>query len=250
MQQSPYGQQGMGPPATIPMTAVTRQMQGLGLGPPPSQFGHHWYARYLSQIDQATLMQLNQWFQQVDKDHSGSISPSELGKMVIPGQGGWGGKPLGISNARKLIKLVDRDHSGTCDFYEYAALFGFVNQMQMAFWNADTDRSGKLDAREIHGALQQAGFMLSFRSVQVVFKKFASGGFMGVGAGLDFVTFMLMCADIAHNRSLFEMADRDRDGKISFDELLEISAALTASSKSSTSKTANRRNKQGDCQQQ
>jgi Ca2+-binding EF-hand superfamily protein len=46
------------------------------------------------------------------------------------------------------------------DFYEYAAMHKFLASLQAAFFAADRDRSGTIDAREIHNALAAAGFQV------------------------------------------------------------------------------------------
>jgi peflin len=176
----------------------------------------------------------------VDTDRSGSISARELAQMKMPGQGRFGGRPIGYETARQLLQLFDRDRGGTLDFYEYSALHGFLNSMQQAFYLGDRDRGGTLDANEVYAAVKQAGFDLSQQSLQAYFYKFAGrpmgygaygqqAAMMGMqhpGAGLhlDFLGFMKMAASIALAKSRFEWVDADRDGKIDLNEMLVIMA--------------------------
>jgi hypothetical protein len=50
------------------------------------------------------------------------------------------------------------------DFYEYAAMHKFLASLQAAFFAADRDRSGTIDAREIHNALAAAGFQVPYQA--------------------------------------------------------------------------------------
>eukprot|EP01130_Rhizamoeba_saxonica_P002990 TRINITY_DN1304_c0_g1_i1.p1 TRINITY_DN1304_c0_g1~~TRINITY_DN1304_c0_g1_i1.p1 ORF type:complete len:156 (+),score=22.96 TRINITY_DN1304_c0_g1_i1:291-758(+) len=124
----------------------------------------------------------------------------------------FSGVPLGLEVAGKLVKVFDKDHSGTIDFYEYATLHQFMNVMQNAFFSADRDRSGFLDYIEIHGALVAAGFQLSLPTVQAVVQKFDA-----YGRGIGFHQFLLLTAHLAHCRSIFEWNDMGRSGMIHLD---------------------------------
>jgi Ca2+-binding EF-hand superfamily protein len=66
-----------------------------------------WYATYYNQIAQSELQKLQAWFASVDADRSGSITAYELQKVT------FGGFPLGLDNSIKLVKVFDKDRSGT-----------------------------------------------------------------------------------------------------------------------------------------
>merc|ERR1712137_14774 len=178
---------------------------------------NNWYAQYYNQIQQAEMQKLQAWFATVDTDRSGSITATELQRVT------FGGYTLGLDNAIKLVKVFDKDRSGTIDFYEYASLHQFITLMQSAFTQADHDRNGALDAREIHTALGKSGFTIGFQPTQLFFAKVAQGGHT-----INFPQFLRMGADIALLKSKFEWADTDRDGMIhiNFGQLLEICADL------------------------
>merc|ERR1712137_1070474 len=78
-----------------------------------AQAQNAWYAQYYNQIQQAEMNKLRAWFASVDSDRSGSISHVELARLT------FGGFPLGLDIAIKLVKVFDRDRSGTIEFYEY-----------------------------------------------------------------------------------------------------------------------------------
>lgn len=150
----------------------------------------------------------------VDRDRSGSISADELQGLA------FGGRPLGYDSAVKIIKVFDRDYSGTIDFYEYASLHKFITSMQQSFVQADTDRNGVLDSREIAYALQVAGFSLSPRAVQALYHRHDKGRNQGV----SFPMFLDIAADIALLKTQFEWLDTDRDGlvTVNLDQLIQM----------------------------
>ncbi len=132
------------------------------------------------------MQEYQQWFNAVDKDRSGSISAQEL--MLLA----FGGKPLGLETAKKLISVFDRDKSATIDINEYAVLHKFLTAMQNAFFAADKDRNGTLDAQEIYTAVVSAGFTLQFNALQAFYRKYTVGK-----PGMDFVSFISMITTIA-----------------------------------------------------
>jgi Ca2+-binding EF-hand superfamily protein len=93
-----------------------------------------------------------------------------------------------------------------------------------AFSSADRDRSGTVDAQEIHQALTTAGFQLSMNSLQALTQKFSQPG----GRGVDIANFLFICAHLGHLRSIFEWNDSDRDGKITltYDSMTHIGTEI------------------------
>lgn len=106
------------------------------------------------------MQTLQHWFHSVDRDRSGSISAVELGQVQ------FNQRPIGVAVSKKLIRIFDRDNNGEIDFQEYAALHMFLMAMQSAFFAADRDRSGYIDANEMFQAVTGAGFQLSFGTIQ------------------------------------------------------------------------------------
>jgi len=65
------------------------------------------YSQYYQRASQMDAMECQQWFAAVDRDRSGSITPQELQNLS------FGGRPLGYQIALKLVKVFDRDRSGS-----------------------------------------------------------------------------------------------------------------------------------------
>jgi len=133
---------------------------------------------------------------------------------------------IGIGVANKLIRVFDKDGSGNIDFRGYCALHQFLNAMQTAFFGADRDRSGFIDANEMFAAVSGAGFQLSLPTIQALAAKFAIPG-----RGVDFPNYLFMCAHLAHLRSIFEWNDTDRDGRVTltYDSLAHIGTDILPS---------------------
>jgi Ca2+-binding EF-hand superfamily protein len=84
----------------------------------------------------------------VDTDGSGAISATELASL------NFGGKPIGLETARRLIRIFDRDRNGEIDFQEYCSLHSFLGRVYSSFLTADADKSLRLDPPEILTAMQ------------------------------------------------------------------------------------------------
>lgn len=191
----------------------------VGPPPPSDTFNNAWYADYYKRVDQNQMHTLWLWFQQVDRDRSGSISASELATMKFPGQTGpLAGKPIGSVNAKKAISLFDKDKSQSVDFHEFAAFFQFSFQLQNAFYQGDRDRSGQLDEREVWNALDFAGFKVDYIAAQAYFKKMKGPRGMSIQ---QFVTLGFTMAEVKHQ---FIKYDKNKDGKLSLDEVYQITA--------------------------
>jgi len=174
-----------------------------------------WYATYYNQVasNPQIMGQVQAWFRAIDRDGSGQVSANELAGIQ------FNQRPIGMVVAQKLVKVFDKDMSGEIDFKEYAALHQFLTTMQNVFFQADEDRSGTIDAREIFSALTGAGFQLSFPTITACVNKFDT-----TRRGLDFPTFLYLCAHLAHLRSIFEWNDPQNTGRISltYDNLCHI----------------------------
>jgi len=80
-----------------------------------------------------------------------------------------------------------------------------------------------LDAREIHSALQAAGFQLNAQAGNALYHRYNK-----LNTGIKFASFLEIAADVALLRVAFDHSDHDRDGVVSlrFDELLSIVSTI------------------------
>lgn len=69
------------------------------------------------------------------------------------------------------LGIFDRDHSGTINFQEFQQLWQYINQWKGAFDRYDQDRSGAIEAHELHRAFAEMGFNVSANFVSLVVTK-------------------------------------------------------------------------------
>jgi len=183
---------------------------------PPTNFRNSWYSSYYTSMNPQELQAVQAWFTSVDQDRSGTISANEVASIT------FNGAPLGWEVGTKLVKTFDKDRSGNINFFEYAAMHKFLTSLQAAFFTGDRDRSGRLDAREIHTALGTAGLPSPPQVVGLFAAKYDRG------YGVTFQEFLLICASMAQVRSLFAWRDPQKTGRVSLslDEMLEVVAQL------------------------
>lgn len=72
--------------------------------------------------------------------------------------------------------------------------------MQNAFFSIDVQRRGVLAPAQIFQAITASGFQVSMPTIQAMAKKFDPQN-----AGINFSTYLFMCAHLAHARSIFEV---------------------------------------------
>eukprot|EP01127_Copromyxa_protea_P015741 TRINITY_DN4579_c2_g1_i1.p1 TRINITY_DN4579_c2_g1~~TRINITY_DN4579_c2_g1_i1.p1 ORF type:complete len:262 (+),score=38.40 TRINITY_DN4579_c2_g1_i1:157-942(+) len=223
-QAGPYGQQ---PQGMYTQPGYPPQPGYPGHPPHGAPPGHHapppaapkgWFAAYYQQITPQEMAGLQNWFNTVDRDKSGSIEVQELQQITFEG------RPIGPQAAAKLIQVFDEDRNGSISFQEYAIMHKFISHMRQAFLTADTDRSGRIEAKEIHQALTNAGFSyISMSTILELLHKYDS-----TRLGLDWPQFLIMVSQIAHVRSVFEWNDKSNSGWVTFnrDQMTQIAAFL------------------------
>lgn len=114
---------------------------------------------------------------------------------------------------------------GHIDFYEYAAMHKFLSIMQHAFFTGDRDRTGRLDAHEIHTALAVGQLTVAFPAVQALYNKYNRDGY-----GVAFGDFLQLCAHIAQAKSIYmwEMQAQGNRGTITvnWDRFVEMTGRI------------------------
>lgn len=128
-----------------------------------------------------TQDQLRQWFTSIDRDGNGQLTALELQSAL-----NCGGLSFSIPTVAHIIRINDRDNSGTISFEEFERLHAFLSNVQASFDFFDTDHSGRLSIDEINAALSRAGFIIDRPALQVIFCRFDP---LRTG-GLDRIQFM------------------------------------------------------------
>lgn len=120
---------------------------------------------YYQMMQPHEVLEATAWFGAIDRDRSGHITANELQQCT------FANVPLGFDTAAKLIRVFDKNYSGHIDVYEYCAMHKFLSIMQNAFFAGDRDRSGRLDAIEIHTALGVGQLTVALPAVQALYNK-------------------------------------------------------------------------------
>lgn len=150
---------------------------------------------------------LQMWFQSVDADKSGAINAAELHRALQAGNLHF--PPTVVS---QMIKMYDKDQSGTMSFTEFVSLHKFLTVVQDSFTRNARNR-GSLQLNDVYLALQQAGYNLdqpSFYTVCQSFDKQRTGSFR-----LD--DFMSICIFLQSAQNLFGAFDTTKKGHVTLD---------------------------------
>ena len=70
-----------------------------------------------------------------------------------------------------LLGMFDRDQSGTINFNEFCNLWNYITQWKGAFDRYDTDRSGSIEAHELHRVFSEMGYRVSPNFIQLIVVK-------------------------------------------------------------------------------
>ncbi|CAM1322462.1 Pef1 (predicted) [Pycnogonum litorale] len=196
-QQQPWGQQRNQYGQQYP---GQRQSPGASDVPPPNVRPDIW-----------------QWFKAVDADRSGSISCMELQRALL--NGNW--SPFNEETCRMMIGMFDADHSGTIDVHEFGRLWDYIQQWKYCFESYDTDRSGNIDANELHTALSSFGYRLSKDFCDLVVKKFDREG---RNKSINFDDFIQSCVMLKSLTDAFRSKDTNQTGTIwlHYEQFLEM----------------------------
>jgi len=150
---------------------------------------------------------LRQWFGSVDTDRSGQIDVKELQRALA-----MGGLNFSLAVVAHMIRLHDRNQSGTIDFDEFSALHAFLTNMRSSFHFFDADRSGQLDLNEIKQAIGRAGFDLDQHSFYATVKAFDPDRTGTLGEP----EFIAMTLFLQSARGIFSSFDTGRTGSVTF----------------------------------
>ncbi|XP_048248961.1 peflin-like [Haliotis rufescens] len=112
--------------------------------------------------------QVHQWFLSVDRDRSGKITALELQQALM--NGNW--SQFNPETCRLMISMFDRDMSGTIDMNEFSALWNYIQQWRSVFERFDGNRSGAIEAQELHSAFSQMGYNLTMNFVNMIVYRF------------------------------------------------------------------------------
>ncbi|XP_033121527.1 sorcin-like isoform X1 [Anneissia japonica] len=206
---APPQHQGYGAPPPYQTHNVPPHQQGYGGGvagrpgdpglPPPGANETLWY-----------------WFKAVDVDNSGTITINELKQALI--NGNW--SHFNDETCRLMIGMFDVDKNGTIDFNEFSALWKYIQEWKQCFDRFDKDRSGNIDAQELHDAFVTFGYNLSMNFCHLIMRKFDRTEVNSI----KFDDFIQCCVMLHSLTESFKRKDANRSGniRIHYEEFLEM----------------------------
>eukprot|EP01023_Acetabularia_acetabulum_P026573 TRINITY_DN25223_c0_g1_i1.p1 TRINITY_DN25223_c0_g1~~TRINITY_DN25223_c0_g1_i1.p1 ORF type:complete len:193 (+),score=28.87 TRINITY_DN25223_c0_g1_i1:71-580(+) len=165
----------------------------------------------------SNMADLQQWFRQVDADGSGQIEAPELARALA-----LGNLRFSMGVTAQMIRIHDKDGSGSINFDEFVKLHEFLLQMQECFKFYDKDRSGKLTADEIHHAIQNAGFNLESNAFYTLVRTFDPDKTNNLGME----EFIAMTLFLKSSSAVFKAFDPQQTGYIKLDYNQFVYAAV------------------------
>ena len=154
-----------------------------------------WWYPLLMQIPIDQYNRICSWFMSVDKERSGTLEINELMMGQFPG-----GIRLNQSTALRFMRIFDTDYNGRISFYEFMAMYKFMELSYNLFVYHDTNRSGTMEPHEIVPALQQLGFYVQPRTGAALHRLFAYGATM-----CDINCWIAICAFAAQTRTSYQL---------------------------------------------
>ncbi|KAJ5154532.1 Calcium-binding EF-hand [Penicillium coprophilum] len=169
--------------------------------------------------------QLFPLFRAANASNSGTLTEGELGSALVNGDY----TSFHPRTVRLMIRMFDRDGSGTINFDEFVSLWRYLAAWRELFDRFDEDRSGRVSQPEFEKALVAFGYRLSGKFISVIFGVFEGKGKQMSNApkdprspGMSFDLFVQACISLKRMTDVFKRYDEDRDGYItlSFEEAL------------------------------
>ncbi|KAJ5114976.1 hypothetical protein NUU61_000735, partial [Penicillium alfredii] len=164
-------------------------------------------------------------FRAANVSHSGSLTEMELGSALVNGDY----TSFHPRTVKMMIRMFDRDASGTIIFDEFVSLWRYLAAWRELFDRFDEDRSGRISRPEFENALVAFGYRLSPQFVSVLFTTFESKTrqlnappMSPSRNGMSFDLFVQACISLKRMTDVFKRYDEDRDGyvTVSFEEFL------------------------------
>ncbi|XP_061596981.1 peflin [Cololabis saira] len=190
---------------------------GYGGQPHGGFHGHHPSA---GAIPPGVNQEAYQWFQSVDTDRSGFITPKELKQALV--NSNW--SAFNDETCLMMINMFDKTRTGRIDLFGFSALWEFMQQWRVLFQQYDRDRSGSISGMELHQALAQMGYNLSPQFSETLVQRFS---LRGGRPGIQLDRFIQVCTQLQTMTQVFRERDTSMTGniRVSYEDFL--SGAIT-----------------------
>ncbi|KAL4436914.1 hypothetical protein ABPG75_004053 [Micractinium tetrahymenae] len=151
--------------------------------------------------------ELHQWFNAIDTDRTGSITPAELQRAMA-----LGNLHFSLMACAQMVKLHDRDNSGCIGLAEFRSLHMQLTEIRTAF-SAAAGGGDALSQQQVEQLVQQQGYRLELPALKALCSSFdpdRNGRF-----GLP--EYTMLCLFLTASRNIFSAFDAQRTGRISLD---------------------------------
>ena len=180
-----------------------------------------WWFPLCQSLQASQFRELNDWFVKVDKDKSGTLELNELTKAKWP-------KGIKMTNetAIRLMRIFDIDGSGSIGFYEFLALYNFMNLVIDLFKKYDADKSDSMDLTEMSKALPELGFYCNMNSCKALIKM--NGASLGKPR-CNLTQFLSCCAYLGQIRSIYQHVfgiPREQIDQVEFNKFVNLVLGL------------------------
>lgn len=133
-----------------------------------SQPSLHQQQRASTDPAQILERQLRELFDRVDRDHDGGLTEDELATALINNDG----TQFRSSTVRLMIRLFDKDGSGTIEFKEFFHLWNYILHWRKTFQRYDINSNQRISFGEYQAALESFGYRLPTDIVLFIFQRF------------------------------------------------------------------------------
>jgi len=159
---------------------------------------------------------LRAYFERVDSNKSGTITPKELQAALVNGNS----SEFNMVTINMMINLFDHDKTGEICFKEFGSLWRYVVDWQNCFKSFDKDKSGSINQVELEEALTSFGYNLSPVVYTLLLRKFDRTKLQAV----RFDDFIQCCLVLHGITDTFRAEDTDLDGviTISYEKFLTM----------------------------
>lgn len=160
--------------------------------------------------------EVQQWFNTIDRDHSGKINAKELQAALFNGQG----KHFSEGVCHLMINIFDKNRNGTIDVREFQELYHYINNWMNVFKMYDKDKTGFIEEAELSLAVQQMGFRFSPDFFKVIVAKSDTLNHRQINSD----QFIAFCVQLQRFTEIFRMKDKEQKGMINigFEDFLKV----------------------------
>ncbi|KAJ8246193.1 hypothetical protein GJAV_G00264730 [Gymnothorax javanicus] len=126
-----------------------------------------------------------------------------------------------LETCRHIISLLDLDGSAKLGLVEFHLLWEKIQRYLEVFKSHDSDNSGTMSSHEIRGALNEAGFQVNSKVVEVIVGRYANAQL-----AIDFDGFVSCLIRLEMLFKIFKTLDKKNTGKIELDILQWLCLAI------------------------